>query len=424
MIPYDQIPMAVVTNAEFMFLIFRTLRLREKALWRAVLFVALFNFYDLCVTWNMMIETISVDTSESFKPLFIIVILGLWLIFDENLWKICFVLILADSLGGIALIIARICIPELIIMQTVLEILLFLIVYIGARRFLIKMQQNPLESPNIVIKILVVFWMSAMFFSIFPNYIIADEYLSTALEVLIGVATVMLVVVIQKIRNQKQKNQYLHLKQNIMQDYYQGIEKQRVLMNECKTDIEEQMRKFDLIIKRDYGELDRNEWNTYREGVEKQYSDFSEQVYSGIKIADTMLSNKIKTCKENNIAIDIQIDWGGIGCIEKEDMLSLLFNLIDNAIESCMKIEDIHKRYISIVGRRENQKIELSIKNARNPQRALKKGEITSKKDKTAHGFGLQIVEKIVEKYAGNTCIEETDDEFNIEVRLRYIPQF
>ena len=53
-----------------------------------------------------------------------------------------------------------------------------------------------------------------------------------------------------------------------------------------------------------------------------------------------------------------------------------------------------------------------------NPITVKKDGFVTEKKDKSSHGFGVQNVRDVVDKYAGNLDIAYTDDRFTVTVLI------
>lgn len=86
--------------------------------------------------------------------------------------------------------------------------------------------------------------------------------------------------------------------------------------------------------------------------------------------------------------------------LEEQDAVSLLSNLLDNAIEACEKLEGERKIWIKLV--REKKQFVLSIRNPVSEPVAIEDNEIrTSKQDKSKHGIGLKNVQMILDKYQG-----------------------
>jgi len=94
------------------------------------------------------------------------------------------------------------------------------------------------------------------------------------------------------------------------------------------------------------------------------------------------------------------------------DMSIILGNLIDNAMDAQMKInEDNRKINIKIVD--EKNKFTITINNIFNGEIKEKNGILISKKeDSSSHGLGLNSVKEYVEKYDGIFKINYNDKKF------------
>lgn len=106
--------------------------------------------------------------------------------------------------------------------------------------------------------------------------------------------------------------------------------------------------------------------------------------------------------------------------IKNEDLVILLSNLLNNAIEACEKCEN--KRVIKMKFMIENEDIILSVKNTYN-EPIIKRGEsfVTAKKEKSDHGIGIKNVIKVVEKYKGTYAIQNKTEEFMFSIMIPLI---
>ena len=97
----------------------------------------------------------------------------------------------------------------------------------------------------------------------------------------------------------------------------------------------------------------------------------------------------------------------------------MLGNALDNAIESVLKIEDIQKRFISIQIKRKSQMTIISIKNyCLQDFQFSNNSLVTSKQEKSEHGYGLKSIKSIVSKYNGHTKIKIEDTIFALNIIL------
>lgn len=145
---------------------------------------------------------------------------------------------------------------------------------------------------------------------------------------------------------------------------------------------------------------------------------------------------KISICNTDNLVVDAIINAKsslmklmGIDCtvdihiptelpFANADISILLGNSIDNAIEATDKVEK--DKNIKIYMVYEKNILIITIINPYNTKLIKDKQGIikTSKSDKNNHGFGLESIKKIVEKYCGSVVIEENNNQFTLKMML------
>ena len=135
---------------------------------------------------------------------------------------------------------------------------------------------------------------------------------------------------------------------------------------------------------------------------------------------NAVLNAKYQDAIEKNILFVCKIGDLSRLNISSSDVVILLSNLLNNAIEACEKCEG--ERIIKMKCIYEDSDFVLSIKNTYNGK-LNKVGQslyTTKVKEKGSHGIGLKNVMKIVEKNQGYYAIKHTKKEFHISV---IIPQ-
>ena len=130
------------------------------------------------------------------------------------------------------------------------------------------------------------------------------------------------------------------------------------------------------------------------------YPDNMQSVDVNHPILNVVLNEKYRLAKRKDISLlfyanDLSELW-----LEEQDVVSLLSNLLDNAIEASEKLEGEKKIWIKLV--KEKRQFVLSIRNPVSAPVVIENNEIhTSKEDKSKHGIGLKNVQMILDKYHG-----------------------
>lgn len=142
------------------------------------------------------------------------------------------------------------------------------------------------------------------------------------------------------------------------------------------------------------------EAEAYAEKLADTIPDNLYSVHVNNPILNVVLNQKCRMAYTKDISLsfygnDLSDLW-----LQEQDAVSLLSNLLDNAIEACEKLEGERKIWIKLV--REKRQFVLSIRNPVSEPVVIKDNEIfTSKEDKRKHGIGLKNVQMILDKYEG-----------------------
>jgi len=128
--------------------------------------------------------------------------------------------------------------------------------------------------------------------------------------------------------------------------------------------------------------------------------------YCESQIVNAILTSKLEEMKSKDISVKISIDslTDNMG-IEKIDLCSTFSNIIDNAMEACMKVDN--DRFVHIRTKNTGVYFALIVENASNGK-LYKKGKLfrTTKENKDNHGYGTKILSMIAERYNGKYELE------------------
>lgn len=203
------------------------------------------------------------------------------------------------------------------------------------------------------------------------------------------------------------KNQ-LHLYETIQNQ----MQEQRKISHEYKNQL---MCIQALCVTKKYDELIK-----YLEQISEAVLHDLDYIDTNHVLANAVLNVKYQEAMKNNILFICKInDLSGL-TIDSTELVVLLSNLLNNAIEACKKCSGIRKLTLKCVY--EQGDFILSVKNSYDGTLKLVGGTLytTKKSNWEGHGIGLKNVIKIVEKNKGNYAMDYTDTEFNISI---VIPQ-
>ncbi|ACV63157.1 signal transduction histidine kinase regulating citrate/malate metabolism [Desulfofarcimen acetoxidans DSM 771] len=138
------------------------------------------------------------------------------------------------------------------------------------------------------------------------------------------------------------------------------------------------------------------------------------------KLINAILTEKISEAEDSGIEVRFTGNLPDKLKIQGNDLCSLLVNMLDNAIEACIKIPEGHKKKIDISIRMKNGFIYFGVLNT-SPVAPVMAGEdfITSKADKTKHGYGISIIQRITRKYNGAFDIILSNNSFLVKAALK-----
>ncbi len=142
--------------------------------------------------------------------------------------------------------------------------------------------------------------------------------------------------------------------------------------------------------------------------------------YCADSYINAVLQFKQEEAHRYGISVNYQIllpDLQLLKNFSASELSCILFNLLDNGIEACIQSEkatpEIHLQIHT-----EGTMLCIHIENTKTPARTFQK--TTTKSAAIRHGFGLGIIETIVEKYGGICHFTDQGDSFDSSIILNY----
>lgn len=182
-------------------------------------------------------------------------------------------------------------------------------------------------------------------------------------------------------------------------------------LQKFRHDINNQFISMQQLIKsKKYDELEHQILNLSEQlNIKKMYSS------TGNIAVDSIINYKFNSLTEQSIEIDTKIAVPEMLNIEINDIVSLIGNILDNAIYALKEAGLPKKLYFKLIYSRGR----IIIKESNNYKTEIKyiNGEIvSSKQNSSEHGMGLKNIEKIVNKYNGYMEINHTNNVFTLNI--------
>lgn len=137
-------------------------------------------------------------------------------------------------------------------------------------------------------------------------------------------------------------------------------------------------------------------------------------------LLNAMLNVCLVRLKEAGVRVSAHIAVEKEPELPAEDLSSLVMNILDNAQEALSAMGPGADKWLELNIRTGKPYLYIFCKNTKANAVVMCGGEVlSSKRDKEAHGHGLKIIRKIVEKHDGLLDITHTADTFSIEAAVK-----
>ncbi|MDE6608586.1 MAG: GHKL domain-containing protein [Lachnospiraceae bacterium] len=162
------------------------------------------------------------------------------------------------------------------------------------------------------------------------------------------------------------------------------------------------------------------ELETYLNELDTDLAAVDTVVKTGNVMVDAILNSKISVAAAKSISVNAKaiVPQELNTSISEVDLCLIIGNLIDNAIEACMRIEDEKKRFIRIYIDILKGHLYIYIMNAVGEELKRAGSTYASTKNKENHGLGLMRIDKVVERYHGYLERQNEEGVFATEVML------
>lgn len=223
-----------------------------------------------------------------------------------------------------------------------------------------------------------------------------------------------------KIEKTAERNRFIQSYMAALQGFYQTIQRQIDMTRKFRHDLAKHIQTLEVLM----GDQEESGLQEYAENLKQEYRKIESKGESKSEVVNAILSMKRQQCQEKQIPIFLHVEEKEYALVRDVDMVGILMNLLDNAIEENEKIELTDQRGIWME-MKETKQGEVWIKVKNNIRLGKKIDFHTEKKKKEEHGIGRGIIEYLIKQYHGEEklYIDQEKNTFCETVILRERPQ-
>lgn len=156
----------------------------------------------------------------------------------------------------------------------------------------------------------------------------------------------------------------------------------------------------------------------YLNSLKDKIESVPKNISSGNNIIDAILNDKHFEASCHGIKFDVKAIAPPELNIDDLDLSSILFNTIDNSIEACIN-NNVQNKYIYLELYPDGNFLYYKIENSYDAAYHNDSKKIyVNKKENISEGYGLKIIEDIVEKYDGYMDIDKENNKYSVAIIL------
>lgn len=180
-------------------------------------------------------------------------------------------------------------------------------------------------------------------------------------------------------------------------EYYKKLEESQKLIQTMRTDIDSYIKEM-----REMGKPEN-----VMSGLMEKYESIPQVEFSRHPVVNAVAYDKMNKANELGVKLEYDFMVTPRNGISDMDLISLMGNLLDNALEATQKLPETERKVLFTVKEKKGALLFCCKNRKSREEEPLRKGFSTSKPNSFFHGLGRKIIQEIVEKYHG--VLEDRD---------------
>lgn len=199
-----------------------------------------------------------------------------------------------------------------------------------------------------------------------------------------------------RLRNMQMLQEHTQIQMNMYRNMLRSYEQQKQYLHDYKNQLG--------CIQGMAAEGKTQEMLQYIAGLTGSIRKRMDYVNTNHTVVNVILNQKFRYAQEKGILMTLAVNDLSKLTMKEEDIVVLLVNLIDNAIEVCERL--MKNKVIRFKMMLEEDALILSIRNPVEEELIIKdKRIVTSKRDKEKHGIGLINIDEVIKRYNGSSVL-------------------
>ena len=155
----------------------------------------------------------------------------------------------------------------------------------------------------------------------------------------------------------------------------------------------------------------------FLDSMEEEIRTYEAQNKTGNSVLDTVLTGKSLYCARHGVELTCVADGARLDFMDVMDICSIFGNILDNAIECELTIQNKEKRLIHLAVYTRMDFLVIQCENYCQEKPTFRDGlPVSTKGDGAYHGYGIKSVRYTVSQYGGTLTIHNRDNWFELNI--------